>query len=301
MKLHFLGTGSGMPSKQRNVSALAVTLLKETWLIDCGEATQHQILYTSIKPRKVSAVWITHLHGDHIFGLPGFLSSRSALDGQEPLTLYGPKGIKKWLDMTFQISGSHLSYELKVVEYEDGDTFIQDGHVVTVRKLEHRFPSYGFRIEAPDRPGTLLVDKVRALGVPSGPLYKKIKEEDVFEFEGKTYSSKEYVTEPVPGPIVAVLGDTVPCPNAHELANQANVLVHEATFMQQEAKLARQYGHSTTVEAATIAQQANVACLFVTHISARYQGKESEFVAELKDVFSNSQVAVDFLEFTVGV
>jgi ribonuclease Z len=300
MKLHFLGTGSGMPSKQRNVSALAVTLFKETWLIDCGEATQHQILYTSIKPRKVSAVWITHLHGDHIFGLPGFLSSRSALDGQEPLTLYGPKGIKKWLDMTFQISGSHLSYELKVVEYEDGDTFEQDGHVVTVRKLEHRFPSYGFRIEAPSRPGTLLVDKVRALGVPSGPLYKKIKEADVFEFEGKTYSSKEYVTEPVPGPIVAVLGDTVPCPNAFELANQANVLVHEATFMQQEAKLARQYGHSTTVEAASIARQSNVACLFVTHISARYQGKEAEFEAELKDVFSNSQVAVDFLEFTVG-
>ncbi|WP_024371549.1 ribonuclease Z [Exiguobacterium sp. ZOR0005] len=300
MKLHFLGTGSGMPSKQRNVSGLALTLPKQTWLIDCGEATQHQMLHTSLKPRKVSAVWVTHLHGDHVFGLPGFLSTRSALAGTEPLTLYGPKGIKQWLDVTLKMTGSYLGYPLTIIEYKDGDEFLQDGHRVTVKKLEHRFPSYGFRIEAPIRPGTLLVDKVRALGIPNGPIYGQIKQVETFEFEGKTYNAKEYVTEPVAGAVVAVLGDTVPCANAELLARDADVLVHEATFMGAESKLARQYGHSTTIEAASLAVAARVGQLIVTHISARYQGRESEFAAEVEAAFPNSQVAVDFYEFTVG-
>ncbi|TCI25214.1 MULTISPECIES: ribonuclease Z [unclassified Exiguobacterium] len=300
MKLHFLGTGSGMPSKQRNVSGLALTLPKQTWLIDCGEATQHQILHTTIKPRKVSAVWITHLHGDHVFGLPGFLSTRSALDGKDPLTLYGPRGIKQWLELTLKLTGSYLGYDLTIVEYEDGDTFEQDGHLVTVRKLAHRFPSYGFRIEAPARPGTLLVDKVRALGIPSGPVYRTIKQADTFEFAGKTYASKEYVTESVRGAIVAILGDTTPCENAFVLAQAADVLVHEATFMQGESKLARQYGHSTTVEAARLANEAGAGRLIVTHISARYQGREAEFEAEVVSGFADSHVATDFSEFIVG-
>ncbi|WP_214827274.1 ribonuclease Z [Exiguobacterium sp. s26] len=300
MKLQFLGTGSGMPSKQRNVSGLALTLAKQTWLIDCGEATQHQMLHTKVKPRKVSAVWVTHLHGDHVFGLPGFLSTRSALDGSSPLTLYGPKGIKKWLELTMKVTGSYLGYDLTIVEYEDGDTFEQDGHIVTVRRLEHRFPSYGFRIEAPERPGALLVEKVKALGIPSGPIYRTIKQSDTFEFEGETYASKEYVTDAVPGPVVAILGDTVPCPNAAILATGVDVLVHEATFMQAEAKLARQYGHSTTVEAATLAKTAQVGRLIVTHISARYQGRDEAFVDEVRTVFPDSHVATDFFEFTVG-
>ncbi|RHB51899.1 ribonuclease Z [Exiguobacterium sp. AM39-5BH] len=300
MKLHFLGTGSGMPSKQRNVSGLAVTLAKQTWLIDCGEATQHQMLHTKVKPRKVSAVWVTHLHGDHVFGLPGFLSTRSALDGSSPLTLYGPKGIKKWLELTMKVTGSYLGYDLTIVEYEDGDTFEQDGYHVTVKRLDHRFPSYGFRIEAPERPGALLVDKVKALGIPSGPIYRTIKQSDTFEFEGKTYASKEYVSDAVAGPVIAILGDTVPCPNAAILAAGVDVLVHEATFMQAEAKLARQYGHSTTVEAATLAKAARVGCLIVTHISARYQGRDEAFVDEVRAMFPNSHVASDFFEFTVG-
>lgn len=300
MKLQFLGTGSGMPSKQRNVSGLAVTLAKQTWLIDCGEATQHQMLHTKVKPRKVSAVWVTHLHGDHVFGLPGFLSTRSALDGSNPLTLYGPKGIKKWLELTMKVTGSYLGYDLTIVEYEDGDTFEQDGYHVTVKRLDHRFPSYGFRIEAPERPGALLVDKVKALGIPSGPIYRTIKQSDTFEFEGKTYASKEYVSDAVAGPVIAILGDTVPCPNAAILAAGVDVLVHEATFMQAEAKLARQYGHSTTVEAATLAKAARVGCLIVTHISARYQGRDEAFVDEVRAMFPNSHVASDFFEFTVG-
>ncbi|WP_214883231.1 MULTISPECIES: ribonuclease Z [unclassified Exiguobacterium] len=300
MKLQFLGTGSGMPSKQRNVSGLAIDLPKVTWLIDCGEGTQHQMLYTKIKPRKVTAVWVTHLHGDHVFGLPGFLSTRSALDGTDAVTVYGPKGLKKWLEATFRITGSHLGYELNVVEFTDGDTFEQDGHLVTVRKLEHRFPSYGFRINGPEKRGTLRVDKVRELGIPSGPIYKTIKEEERFEYEGKWYDSKEYVTEPILGKVVAILGDTTPCENARILAEGADLLVHEATFMENEQPLARKYGHSTTREATALAKACSVGKLIVTHISARYVGREEEFEREVVSDFPSSLVATDFLEYTVG-
>ncbi|WP_214701887.1 MULTISPECIES: ribonuclease Z [unclassified Exiguobacterium] len=300
MKLQFLGTGSGMPSKQRNVSGLAIDLPKVTWLIDCGEGTQHQMLYTKTKPRKVTAVWVTHLHGDHVFGLPGFLSTRSALDGTDTVTVYGPKGLKKWLEATFRITGSHLGYELNVVEFTDGDTLKQDGHLVTVRKLEHRFPSYGFRINGPEKRGTLRVDKVRELGIPSGPIYKTIKEEERFEYEGKWYDSKEYVTEPIPGKVVAILGDTTPCENARILAEGADLLVHEATFMENEQALARKYGHSTTREATALAKACSVGKLIVTHISARYVGREEEFEREVVSDFPSSLVATDFLEYTVG-
>ena len=300
MKLQFLGTGSGMPSKQRNVSGLAIVLQKVTWLVDCGEGTQHQMLYTKVKPRKVTAVWVTHLHGDHVFGLPGFLSTRSALDGMDPLTVYGPKGLKKWLEATLRVTGSHLGYELNVIEFTDGDTFEQDGHTITVRKLEHRFPSYGFRVTGPEKQGTLRVDRVRELGIPSGPIYKTIKEQERFEYEGKWYDSKEYVTEPTPGKVVAILGDTTPCENARLLAEGADLLVHEATFMESEQPLARKYGHSTTREATTLAKASAVGQLIVTHISARYVGREEEFEQEVVSDFPSSLVATDFLEYTVG-
>ena len=127
MQIEFLGTGAGSPSKQRNVSSLALKLLEERkaiWLFDVGEATQHQILRTTIRPRKIEKIFITHLHGDHIFGLPGLLSSRSFQGGDEPLTIYGPKGIKEYVQVALRVSESRLSYPLKFVELtDDGGNF----------------------------------------------------------------------------------------------------------------------------------------------------------------------------------
>lgn len=150
MEITFLGTGAGVPSKERNVSALALSLLQEEnhiWLFDCGEATQHQILHTSIKPRKINKIFITHLHGDHIFGLPGFLSSRSFQGGEEELTIYGPKGIKQFVETSIQISQSHLSYPIHYIEIEDGSVIKEHNFTIHVKQLDHGIPSYGYRIE----------------------------------------------------------------------------------------------------------------------------------------------------------
>src|SRR5699024_2373757 len=139
MELIFLGTGAGLPSKERNVSAIALSLLQEInsiWLFDCGEATQHQILHTSIKPRKINKIFITHLHGDHIFGLPGLLGSRSFQDG-EALTIYGPKGIKNFVETSLEVSATHLTYPLYIEEITEGIIFENNHFTVTAAQLEH--------------------------------------------------------------------------------------------------------------------------------------------------------------------
>src|SRR5690625_4183519 len=133
MEITFLGTGAGMPSKERNVSALVVNLLheiNELWLFDCGEATQHQILKTTLKPRKITKIFLTHLHGDHIFGLPGLLSSRSFLDGDEPVTIFGPKGIKKFVQTSLEMSHTQLTYPLYFKEINDEGIVYEDEHFV---------------------------------------------------------------------------------------------------------------------------------------------------------------------------
>src|SRR5690625_1637746 len=148
MKIQFLGTGAGLPSKKRNVSSIALSLLQEInniWLFDCGEATQHQILYTTIKPRKINKIFITHLHGDHIFGLPGLLSSRSFQGGEEELTIYGPKGITDFVRTSLELSRTHVTYPIKIIEISEGKLLTNDKFEVYCKLLDHGLPSYGFK------------------------------------------------------------------------------------------------------------------------------------------------------------
>src|SRR5690625_4305709 len=182
MEITFLGTGAGMPSKERNVSALVVNLLheiNELWLFDCGEATQHQILKTTLKPRKITKIFITHLHGDHIFGLPGLLSSRSFLDGTEPITIYGPKGIKSFVETSLKVSKTRLTYPVEYVELtNEGLIFENERFFIHNIQLDHNITSYGFRITEKDQPGELLVEKLLKRNIKPGPIFRKIKENE---------------------------------------------------------------------------------------------------------------------------
>lgn len=300
MQLEFLGTGAGSPSKQRNVSSVALRLLEERnaiWLFDVGEATQHQILNTTIRPRKIEKIFITHLHGDHIFGLPGLLSSRSFQGGNEPLTIYGPVGIKRFVTTALQVSESRLSYPLHFVEIEDeGVVFHDKGFTVTAKKLDHKIACYGYRVVEADHPGELQVDKLRALNIPSGPVYGQLKAgKTVTLDDGRTVNGKDFIGTPQKGRIVAICGDTRKTENAVELAKDADVLVHESTFAKDEAKLARSYYHTTSLQAAEIAKRAGAKRLLLNHISARYAGKAAYQLAyQVRDVFPDTRVVNDF-------
>lgn len=306
MEVLFLGTGAGVPAKLRNVSSIALKLLEErgaVWLFDCGEATQHQILHTSIRPRRIEKIFITHLHGDHIYGLPGLLSSRSFQGGETEVIVYGPKGIDRFIHTCLHVSETVLKYPLKVVEIEEGVVFEDEQFFVEARLLEHGIPSYGYRIVEKDRPGTLLVDRLKEAGIPPGPIYKKIKNgENVTLEDGRIIVAKSFVDPPVKGRIVTVLGDTRICKASYELALNADVLIHEATFSKGEENLAYEYFHSTTTQAAQIAKSANVKKLLLTHISSRYNRPDWKLLEEeAKEIFPQVEIAEDFKEICIPV
>ena len=305
MKLQFLGTGAGVPSAIRNLSSLALKLLderNEIWLFDCGEGTQQRILKTTLKPRKINKIFITHLHGDHIFGLPGFLSSRAFQGGNTPLTIYGPVGIKEYVLTSLRISQSHLRYPIFFHEIEsDGVIFEDDQFKVSCLKLQHGIPSYGYRIEESDYPGELLVDKLKEEKVPSGPLYGKLKNGETIVLEdGRIINGADYLGSPIKGRIVAILGDTKRGASNVTLAQDADVLVHESTFARDSQKLASDYNHSTCMDAAKVAKQANVKQLYLTHISSRYLGKEQQQLQEdARTIFPKTILVHDYNEFDI--
>ena len=298
MQLYFLGTGAGMPSKERNTSSALLELYEQrgtAWMFDCGEATQHQILKTPIKPRKIEKIFITHLHGDHIFGLPGLLSSRSFLSGEDTLTIYGPSGIKSFIDMALSISNTHIKYPLVIKEISEGVIFEDEQFIVTAKLLEHVIPTFGYRVEQKNMPGQLLVEKALALGVPKGPLLKQLKNgENVVLEDGTVVNSNEVVGPSKKGMIITILGDTKYCEASIEIASGADVLVHEATFDNQTEDLAASYGHSTNTEAAMVAKKAGVKALILNHISARFLGNDLEsLLTQAQQIFQNTYIASD--------
>ena len=299
MELQFLGTGAGMPSKTRNTSSAVLNLSAEgegLWLFDCGEATQHQILHTSLKPRKISKIFITHLHGDHIFGLPGLISSRSFLGGDDPLDIYGPPGLEEWLLTTLRLTKSHLTYELIIHEIEEGLVFENEQFIVQSQMLRHVIPCFGFRVEQKPLLGKLLVDEVLKADVPKGPLFKQLKDgHDIVLADGRMVLSKDVTGAPQEGFTVAILGDTSYCPEAIELAYEADILVHEATFDSATGDLAKEYGHSTICDAAKTAKEAGAKVLIANHISARFMPSDiSNLKKEGKAVFADLYIAEDF-------
>ncbi len=301
MDLYFLGTGAGVPSKHRNVSSIALQLLQErgsTWLFDCGESTQHQILHTNIRPRRIEKIFITHLHGDHIFGLPGLLGSRSFQGGDTPLTVYGPKGIQAYLETSLSVSGTKLAYDLQIIEVEEGTIYEDNQLTVSCFALEHGMPSFGYCVQEHDKPGELLVDRLKEMGVQPGPIYQKIKEQpSVILDSGEEIHRSDFVGEAKKGRKVCILGDTRYKEHLKSNVKDADVLVHEATFASEEEKNAYNFYHSTTKQAAQLAKDAHVQRLILTHISSRYQNEAvDQLKHEAQETFSNTEIAFDFFQ-----
>ncbi|MFB6465905.1 ribonuclease Z [Cytobacillus sp. Hz8] len=306
MEVFFLGTGAGVPAKLRNVTAIALKLLDErgsVWLFDCGEATQHQILKTSIKPRRIEKIFITHLHGDHLYGLPGLLASRSFQGGETEVTVYGPKGLKDYIEVSLSVSQTYLKYPLKVAEIEEGIIFEDDHFSVEARELDHGVRSYGYRIVEKDLPGALLADQLKELGIKPGPIYKKIKNGENITLEnGEVLDATQFIGPKQKGRVVTILGDTRICDAAFTLARNADLLIHEATFSKEEEELAYDYFHSTTVQAAEVALQSGVKQLCITHISSRYDRHSWQMlVEEAQEVFPQAVIAEDFKEILISL
>lgn len=303
MELYFLGTGAGVPAKARNVSSIALKMPEyggKLWLFDSGEGTQQQILKSPLKLSKLEKLFVTHLHGDHIFGIPGLLGSRSFQGGSSPLTIYGPRGIRRFINTALKSSQTNLPYKLDIVEFTNGVIVDDKDFTVEIAQLDHVIPSYGFRITERDQAGKLQIDRLQAAGIPPGPLYQKIKQGERIQLsDGRTIDGRHYVGPPIRGRIVTILGDTRPCTAAVTLAQQADVLVHEATYSEHDKLLAARHLHSTTVQAAQTAHKANVTILILTHISVRYNNDDRLLLQEARQVFAKTALAHDFFSYTI--
>lgn len=297
MELYFLGTNAGVPTLQRNVTSIGLRMLDERralWLFDCGEGTQHQILSSPLKLSKLEKIFITHLHGDHVFGLPGLLSSRAYQGGTTPLTVYGPPGTERMITTAMELSQSRINYELKIMEHTGGLLFEDESFIVESALLEHRIDSYGYRITEKDRPGSLDQAKLAEYGLKPGPLFGRLKRGETITLDdGSVVRPEDVLGAPKRGKVITILGDTRPCANVLPLAQHADVLVHEATFMDDLADTAHEYYHSTAKQAAEAARAADVGELIMTHFSSRYKDEEQlqPLLDEAKIVFPNSRLA----------
>lgn len=307
MQITFLGTSSGVPTRSRNVSSVALRLPQraEVWLFDCGEGTQHQLLRSELKVSQITRIFITHLHGDHIFGLMGLLASCGLAGNPSQIDIYGPPGLEGYLQASGRHSHSHFSYPVRVHIVQPGIVYEDQEFIVSCRPLKHRITDFGYRVSEKDRAGRFDVEKAIALGIPKGPLYGLLKRgEKVTLPDGRTLKGADFCGPLEIGRKLAYCTDTMYCDNAVELAQDVDVLIHEATFAHQDADLAYQRFHSTSTMAAQVALLAQVKLLFLTHFSPRYAPGNplqlDDLLQGARAIFPNTKLAHDFLTYEVS-
>jgi ribonuclease Z len=286
LSLFFAGTAGSVPTARRGLPAMLMRRGGDRLLFDCGEGTQRQLLRTVGLP-DIEAVYLTHLHADHWLGLPGMLKSFDLRDREAPLAVYGPPGTAQLMKVMRVVYGN-LRYPFGVVELEAGEAVRYDGYEVGAFNVRHRTHAFGYAILEDERPGRFDDRLATELGVPFGPDFGRLQ-------RGETVNgvrSEQVVGPPRPGRRLVLSGDTAPCDMVRVAADGADVLVHEATFIEEERDRAFETHHSTARQAAEIAREADVRLLALTHVSTRYGG--AEIRDEARAVFERTVVPRDF-------
>ena len=307
VQVTFLGTSSGVPTRGRNVSAVALRLPQrsELWLFDCGEGTQHQFLRSELRVSQLRRIFITHMHGDHVFGLPGLLASLGLAGTCQGIDLYGPDPLRDYLEGVLRTSSTRIGYPLRshrVKEAASNGALLLDDEDITVRctNLTHRVPAYAYRVDQKPRAGRFDVEQARALGIPPGPVYAQLKAgQEVVLNDGRIINGASLCGPERPGCSVVYCTDTVFSEAAVELARGADLLIHESTFSHAEAEMAIARQHSTSTMAAQTALAAGVKQLMLTHLSPRYVPGNpvtpADLLSEARAIFPNTELAKDFL------
>lgn len=315
MHLTFLGTSAGVPTRSRNVTALALHPLAERkgWLlIDCGEGTQHQLLRSGLALGPLTAICITHQHGDHVLGLPGLLSTLSMNKRTAPLTLIAPQATLDWVAHSLTLTDSFLSFDLHTTACESvGDTPLPLLHgSVSLRlyPLSHRVPCWAYRIEATAKTVRLDQDRLQADGLPPGPDWGALKRGETVQYQGRSYRPQDYQLAPPPALAVVVGGDNDQPDLLTEAVQGAQLLVHEATYTQAIAdRVGPAPMHTAARQLGEFAQRAGVPALIATHLSSRYAplgtgpGDAGELLEEIRTVYTGPLwLAEDFAGFWVS-
>ncbi len=300
LSLRFLGTAASRPTVERNVSSVAVTREGETFLIDCGEGTQRQMMRFGVS-FALGDIFFSHLHADHFLGVVGLMRTLSLQGRTDPLRLWAPPGGARLLRKAESFGMERVSFRVEYLEFASGTGIERAGYAIVPFGVDHRHSSaVGFAIVEPPRLGRFDPERARTLGVPEGPMWGQLHRGiPVTLGDGRTVAPDELVGPARAGRTVVITGDTRPCRATIEAARGADLLVHEATFAEEESARAAETGHSTAREAAEVARLASVRRLVLTHFSARYSREAAELEREARAVFRETVAARDGMEVEV--
>jgi len=301
LSIIFLGTSGSWPTIKRNVSSIAVKRASEIILSDCGEGTQRQFQKSNLSYMQISKIFITHFHGDHFLGLPGLIQTMQLNDRDKPLHIYGPTGIVTITQQLLSLGYFRPSYEIIAHEIKDREAIEFDDYFIRALAVRHNVPNLAYSLEENLRPGKFNKPKALKLGIPEGPLFSKLQHGETITLKnGKKITPKMVLGPPRQGRKIVISGDTRPCDEIIDFSQNADVLVHDATFDSELEDIANEYGHTTAYQAAEIAKRAEVEMLFLTHISPRYLDP-LVLESDARKIFKNSFVPKDFQEIEIAL
>lgn len=298
LRVTFLGTAASRPTVGRNVSALLVNREGELMLFDCGEGTQRQMMRYGTG-FTVDDIFVTHMHADHFLGIIGLLRTMGLQGRETEIRLWGPPGCVPILEAAVHLGVDRVPFAVIIRELEPGSVLQRDGYDIVAFRTRHGLPSLGYALVEHERLGRFHPERARELGVPSGPLFGKLHKGEPIEVDGRIIRPEDVVGPARAGRRVVYTGDTRPCRDTKAIAAQADLLVHDATFGDEEADRARATGHSTAREAAQLAHEVGARRLVLTHLSARYAEDPRQLEREARAVFTPSVIAHDGLEVEV--
>ncbi|HSU15030.1 ribonuclease Z [Longimicrobium sp.] len=298
MRVTFLGTAAARPTVGRNVTSILVQREGDVMMFDCGEGTQRQMMRYGTG-FAFSDIFFTHLHADHFLGVIGLLRTLGLQAREEPMDLWTPRGTEPLLKQAVELGVERVPFEVRINGVEVGEKVARGGYDVVPFKVSHGGKAFGWAVVEHERLGRFNAQKAREMGIPEGPLWGKLHHGEPVEVDGRVVTAAEVVGEPRLGRRLVISGDTRPCQSTREMAANADLLVHEATFAQDEAERAAHTGHSTAREAAEVAASAGVLRLVLTHFSPRYADDPRYLEKEARAVFPETTAAYDGLSIEV--
>jgi len=300
MRIIFLGTAGSIPTPKRSLPAILIQRKGEQIMFDCGEAVQRQMIKARAGFHKKMKVFITHMHGDHVLGLPGLLQTMSLLDRGKKLDIYGPQGIKRFLEDIRETVQFVLTFPVEIHEIlETGTVCEEEEYIVEAVWANHVIPNVAYALVEKPRPGRFYPEKAKVLGVPEGPLWSKLQHGHKVKLSDGRIIKPEDVTGPVrTGRKIVYTGDTRPFRGFVKFAANADLLIHDATLNDELSERAEEDGHSTPAQAAINAKRAKVKRLVLTHISARYEDT-NPLLKKARKIFKNTEVAEDFMQIEI--
>jgi ribonuclease Z len=302
MSLHviFLGTAGSIPTPKRSLPAILIQRKGEQIMFDCGEGAQRQMTKAKAGFHKKMKIFITHMHGDHVLGLPGLMQTMALLDRERKLEIYGPPGIKRFIEGVRETVQFALNFPVEVYEIEKAGAICQEvEYFVKAIWANHVIPSLAYALVEKPRPGKFYPEKAKALGIPEGPLWSKLQHGHKVKLpDGRVIKPEQVTGPPRHGRKIVYTGDTRPFKGLVRFAADADLLIHDATLDDELAERAQEDGHSTPSQAAKNAKKAKVKMLILTHISSRYDNA-NELLEQAHKILKNTQVAEDFMKIEI--